>query len=458
MTATSTAPAATSAVAAPDLVPVARLHATVLDARTGLVRRLTRPAVPTHLPRCLQVACAEPADLGRCGPWALDASVVGLSLWDAAAAERAALAGAVESAAGNVLARRLPRCSHADLVGRGERALDPTTLALYSAEQHATAGFPFRAFEPDLVVSWVRGRSLLDNAPTWVPASLAWTVRPDALGEPEPVTHATLHAAIASGPTRESAEHLALCSLLEADARALVWDGGGCGARVDVGEHLDAVGRGPIGRLRPTFLALDSEFGAPCAAVLVRDRETGYLGFGSAWRSGWDDAVHEALAQALHGLMVAADLDDPGGPLAALGADPRSAHKPWRADRAYLRDYRPDWRDATDPACHLQAYLDPRLADRLEDEVGTWPLRLAPTATSTATEDPLARLARAGIDPVSVELAGPELARTGLHVVRVLAPALYSYAPAAYPFLGGKRMAAARARAGAALRDYPLPC
>lgn len=440
-----------------------QLQAVVVDARTGLVRRLSRPLVPEHLPRCLQVVCAELADPTRFGPWATDAAVVGLALWDDAAASRAALAAAVESYAGNLVSARLLRSTYTELVASGERVLDPDTLALYSSEQYAAPGFPFMPFDPDLSLRWARGRTVIGHDPVWVPASLAWTARPDVAGEPEAVTHATLHAAIASGTTREAAERAALFGLIEADARELTWQSGAIGRRLDVGGHLSCLGGGPTGRLRTTFLEFASEFGPPCVGVLVRDRSLGYLTFGTSWRpaTAWGTALREAFAQALHGQMIAADLDDPASGFEALRVDPASPLKPWRRDRGYLRHYRPDWHDAGDPACHLQAYLDPVLADRLESEIGQWPLAAPPPPVQfpdPPAAEPLSRLAAAGIAPVSVDLTPPGLTRAGLVVVRVIAPGLYSSAPAAYPFLGGERLDAARAASPGPLRDYPLPC
>ncbi|MFV0525284.1 MAG: YcaO-like family protein [Acidimicrobiales bacterium] len=440
-----------------------QLQLVVVDARTGLVRRLLRPGVPPHLPQCLRVVCAELADSTRFGPWTTDVAVVGLALWDDAAATHAALAAAVESYAGNFVTARLRRSTYAELTAGGERVLDPTTLSLYSDAQYAAPGFPFVPFDPDLSLRWARGRTMTGHEAVWVPASLAWTARPDETGEPEAATHATLHTAIASGPTRQAAERAALFSLIEADARELTWHSGAVGRRLDVGGHLAALGRGPTGRLRTTFVEFASEFGPPSVGVLVRDRSLGYLTLGTSWRPATvrGTALHEAFAQALHGQMIAADLDDPDSGFEALRVDPSSPLKPWRDDRRYLSSYRPDWRDAGDPACHLQAYLDPALADRLESDVGQWPLAAPTSPTQSpgpAADELLSRLAAAGITPVSVDLTPSGFARTGLVVVRVIAPALYSSGPAAYPFLGGARLDAARAAAPGPPRDYPLPC
>ena len=45
-----------------------------------------------------------------------------------------------------------------------------------------------------------------------------------------------------------------------------------------------------------------------------------------------------------------------------------------------------------------------------------------------------------GYHPITVDVTTPDVAQTGLSVVRVVVPGLYGNAPAAFPYLGGPRM------------------
>ncbi len=83
-----------------------------------------------------------------------------------------ALASAVGEALEQVAARRVEQrllCStFADL--GSARAFDPRWLGLYSAEQYARAGFPFRRFDPHTKLHWVEGRWLDTGERVYLPA------------------------------------------------------------------------------------------------------------------------------------------------------------------------------------------------------------------------------------------------------------------------------------------------
>lgn len=192
---------------------------TLVDARTGIIRRLEPRPIHKHLPQALKLIASVLADTSRFGPWPSDPSGTGCAFWDADAATGAAIGEAVERYCGNLVPPDLIMASYEELTAADHTAVDPDTLALYSPVQLAQPGFPFVPFTRSLRVRWAQGRDLLTHRPVWVPASLIWVTwfeaRPTS---DEPRTNATIYAGIATGQSREAAEWSALCELIERDA------------------------------------------------------------------------------------------------------------------------------------------------------------------------------------------------------------------------------------------------
>jgi ribosomal protein S12 methylthiotransferase accessory factor len=119
------------------------------------------------------------------------------------------------------------------------------------------------------------------------------------------------------------------------------------------------------------------------------------------------------------------------------------ALKPWRADRAYLNDYAPDFRDVRHLMTQLQAALDPRLIEQARPWVDTPPgLTFAdlPCLPNRSLATYRERIEAAGHEIFYADLTTPDIAYTGLNVARVLIPGLVPNAPAAFPPTGGGRV------------------
>lgn len=449
------------------LIPYPRM----VGHRTGIVSRVEPYPVPEHLPPALRLFTSAIADTTRFGPWRSDSSGMGAVLWDADGAIAAALGEAAERYCGNLVPPGLTAASYRELLARGQRAISLAQLALYSSAQYAAPGFPFLPFTPDLRVRWVLGRDVLDHEPVWVPASLVWTSYFEAgRTRTEPRTNGTIYAGIAAGPSRQRAEWSAMCELIERDAMTLTWTSGAAGHRLDPLEWLGRLASGPTRALRTRFCGFPSEMGVPAVGALMLDQRDGYLTFGTAWRPDPFDAMLKSVAEAAHIQVVMRELDDPTSAIARLGNLAASPLKPWRRERDYLFAYRADWHDATDPGCHMQAYLDPRLANQLLAEVESWPQESSPHGGAvTATEHgapqhpgellthAARQLARRGISVCSVDITTDDVRSAGLHVVRLVAPGLYSNGPAAFPFLGGDRLHQLRKDTLRPPRLQPLP-
>jgi ribosomal protein S12 methylthiotransferase accessory factor len=416
----------------------------LLDARTGLLRRLEAQPMPDHLPRALRLVSAFCSDTTRFCSSPSDLVASGCTWWDTDGAQAAAIGEAVERYCGNLIPAGLRQASYAELRAEGTAAIDPQTLVLYSEDQYRAPGFPFVPFTHDLRVRWAPGVDMVSGQATLVPASLVYVTyfrTPPTAGEPR--TNFIMYAGIAAGSGRDDAERSALEELVERDAVMLAWLRGGVLQRVALPPDLATLFRGPDGVLDATVLTFPSESGLPVAGVLLRDRDRDVMALGTACRSDFRAAVLKAYAEAAQQHILLQELDDQSsGLMREVREDPAHLLKPWRADRSYGQAYRPDWHDVRDLMCQLQLYLDPAMRrdvdSRFEGAAVRWDEAPSPVERSRTAH--LAALARSGIHPVSVDLTTPDVRSAGLHVVRVVAPGLHPNAPAAFPYLGGTRL------------------
>jgi ribosomal protein S12 methylthiotransferase accessory factor len=126
----------------------------LLDDRTGVIRRLTRLAVPEHMPQSFSIIASEISDSERFSPWASDPSGAGYAFADDAAAVAAAIGEAVERYCGNLVAADLTVATYRELVDRDIAAVDPADLAMFTPGQCAEPGFPFVQLDGELRTEW----------------------------------------------------------------------------------------------------------------------------------------------------------------------------------------------------------------------------------------------------------------------------------------------------------------
>ena len=437
--------------------------ADLVDARTGIVRRIEPRATPAHFPPAFALAHAVLADSAASCGWASDASGAGHAFADPDAVLGAAVGEAVERYCGNLVPAGLRRASADELRAEGRPVLDPARLALYSAAQHAGGRLPVVPLDARTVVDWAEGEVLgtePDRAgagePLLVPASLVWVAH--ALLVP-PAVHPIMQAGLATGRSVAEARWGGLCEVLEREAMTRAWTDGAGFEELAVPRALHDLARGPADALSCRWLLLPSEAGPPVIGALLRDARTGYLTLGMASGGRAMRAARKALGEALQLQLFQADLDDPTGPYMAAALLPGSPLKPWRADRAYRLSYRPDLADVVDYGCHLQLHLDPVLQATFLGELDRSITGRRELADVTDRWDGPARLPElvaslraAGRTVVAVDVTLPEVRRAGLHVTRVVVPGLRSNAPHALPFLGGPAPAPPRPP-----RPVPLP-
>ncbi|WP_250445185.1 YcaO-like family protein [Actinotalea sp. C106] len=418
-------------------------HRGLLDSRTGIVRSLREARIPSHFPRDFLLVTAALSETTRFAPWASDPAGAGYAIGNPAAALGAALGEAAERYCGNAVPRELTRGTARQLRRSGRRVVDLGRLALFSTEQLRSPGFPAVALDDDLEVEWARGADLGTGEEVLVPASLVWPSYAGSRGPGHPLTNPIVQAGLAAGQTRQDAVAAALREVVERDAMTLSWYGGRGVLALVVPPWLELMGRGPGGALTTRWIALHQEFGVPVVAALVQDSTTGYLSMGVGVGGAIDAAV-KALGEALQLLLVLADYDDPSTGLGRAGGKPGSPLKAWRQDRRYGAAYRADRRDVVDYACHLQLHLDPAVQDAFDAELHAATRGSIPLEDLVETGSPGEELQTSGIAPVVVDLTTTDVRTSGLDVVRVVAPGLYSNSPLGLPFLGGHRLQPSR--------------
>ena len=412
----------------------------LVDARTGIIARLSRRPAPDRLPRSYALVDSYLADTGRFCAWPVESAGAGYAFADPDRAVAAAVGEAVERYCGNLVPPGLRSASHTQLTHAGVAAVDPDTLALFAPAQYARPGFPCVPFTRDLPVRWADGVDLRTGQLLAVPACLVWVNHPGG-----PRTNPIIQAGLAAGPSRPAARWGGLCEVVERDAMTMAWTGRRPLRRIRPTQALAALGRGSQRDLDTRWYAFPNEVGLPVVGALVRDTATGYLSMGMGATADPDQAMVKALGEAFQLQVLLADYDDPGGAFARTATGPTSPLKPWRAGRDYANAYRPDLSDAVDYGCHLQLHLDPAVQRRFESELDAAtagevePADLAADAPVDLAAT-VARLAALGHQVVAVDVTTDDVRAAGLQVTRVLVPGYYSNAAAGLPFLGGTRL------------------
>ncbi|MDS1270657.1 CocE/NonD family hydrolase [Lipingzhangella sp. LS1_29] len=458
-------------------------HDLMVDARTGVLRSVDRITPEEWWPSGLHVYTASVAAIGDHLPWPADLVATGTAFDDPRQARISAIGEAIERYSGNFVPDTLRRASYRELLAAGQRAVNPHDLALYSARQYATPGFPFVAVEAGTRVLWTAGRELHPQVATrpdpssdrdgtggpgageatasvWVPAALVY---PDFATPPrqhEPLTNYPMLAGIAAGSGRNHAQAAALEEIIERDATVIWWANALPARPVDItGTSAEAVlcpdtargpgwyrARGATGECAYRVIALPTVFDVAVLGVLVDDPRHDITMIGFAARPDPAQAVGKALAEAVTLRRYQLGLLDPDGDiwrLAGGGQINGAVFHPLREDRRYADSYRDDYRDVVDLACHGQLWLDPRMRRHLGPATASNELvhlTELPHHHGDPRQTYLRQLRRQGIRAYGVDLTTADVAAAGFRVERVVAPGAYSNPPAAFPLCGGDRL------------------
>ncbi|MBN8944750.1 MAG: YcaO-like family protein [Rhizobiales bacterium] len=250
------------------------------------------------------------------------------------------------------------------------------------------------------------GRRLHDDAPCRIPLGLCIRpAEPCAYGEPA----FPLGLGGGAGPTAEAAILHGLLELIERDAMALWWRGGGPARPIGAGDQampavtrlLDAARRNAPAR-QVTLIDITGEFGVPVVAALSTGPDGRGFACGLAARPTPDRAVHAALLEMLQ-MELAQDLAE-----AKRGQGGEGCLNP--LDRAHLAKRAGPPAMALGPVRRAMAAASPDEARPMADR---------PVAVTVRTL--AARLAACGIDAFAVDLTRKDL---DIAAFRVVAPGL----------------------------------
>ena len=370
----------------------------LLDDRTGVVNHLQRLEHHPSIPSGLVTVQSHVADMRRLYIWANNTVCSGSTFGDLASSRGAAFGEGLERYCGNWIQRGIiTKASYLELLERGEHAVDPTQLVLYSERQYADPAFPFVPFDPELRVHWVRGRSVTRDREAWVPASLVyvnWYLGDYAA---DPPTNFLYYPGLAAGANLEHAVSSGLEEVIERHVTMVWWANAHPLPAVRLTDELARHWEGRPTELgqRAWLIHLDNEFDVPVmAGVVANDREE-LLNIGFDAHADPVAAARKAWTEALTLQDGSRDLDLEHGlfrQAVATGQLNADDLKPWRADRRYLDDYRSDMRDVNDLMCQQQIFLDPRAQERVRRgsrsrRRATWPTcRGCRSAASPPTE------------------------------------------------------------------------
>lgn len=434
----------------PSSLTTHRPHTTtdLVDPVTGLVLRTRDIRHDDTVPASLVTKQCDVADIRAVSPWANNVLCQGSSFGDAEGAGRAALGESVERYCGNIL-DTLPvtHGSYDELLRRGFPVLDPAELVLYSDRQYAAPGFPFVALTRQTRVHWVPGRSLSRDVEVLVPASMVYVNWYAAGYSSAPITNFCAFAGIAAGSDQDFAVMNGLEEVVERHATMVWWLNGHPLPGIDVPQALAALWAGTdVTHQRSSLIHLDNDFGIPVVAAVVHDDTDEIVNVGFSARPTFTEAAAKAWTEALtlqEGSRDLLRMDGLHWGVMASGELNGRAFKPWREDRRYLNDFRPDMRDCDDLMVQQQVYLDPRAGRRMAH-------LLEPAVTRTAADLPSmsarsvasyrSAVEATGHEVIVVDLTTSDVASTGMSVVRVLVPGTVGNAPAAFPFLGRRRV------------------
>ena len=415
--------------------PLAR----AVSGQTGIVRSLEEslpvPAEPPHF----QATCTVAGGEGVLGtPLGHVTGIGGAGMtWTEAA--NAAVGEALERySASFVPPHRLVAATAQEL---GAAAVEPGRFALFSRRQHDAAGFPFRPFVAGEPVNWVRGWSVADGRPAWLPAELAFLGDATLAGLP-PIGYAT-SSGLACADTADEALVRAACELLERDAFVLAWSNRLSLPRLDWShdERLVELEQRlfAVTGLAYSVVDLSCFHRLPSFLAVVRAPEhcRGALGLGAGTAASVSRAWWKALAEAFATRSAAAKFELAG---------PERSYGPAGAGVVTFDD-------------HIRYYTDHRRARAADFLDASSDVTLSGAVPGLEGSDQLAALGRrvraAGSDLYAVDVTSPDVRELGLVVIRAIAPELCALdVPRSARFLGGRRLYHAAAQLG--LRERPL--
>ncbi len=304
----------------------------------------------------------------------------------------------------------------------------PESYALFHSEQFERPDFGYARFDQDTPVCWVRGESMVDGSPAWLPTQLVYLGRHLKKGE-APIVYST-SSGTALGGTRAEATLGALLETVERDAFMIAWKNRLSPARLDWSDVPELVQweQRYLAPTRVEYAAYDLTplVGIPTAVgcALGSGPRQPALSVGAASAPTMALATRKALREAFQTRVLAKKLLFE------------------QKSQTYTRDY-----------CDVQTFDDHVLLYARDRTCAEFLLqgqdvRSVGDVRSLEGDGPdawvrgaVSILSRMDIDSYYCDITSPEVAQCGIHVARVICPQMSRLdVMHSHQLLGGERM------------------
>lgn len=421
----------------------------IIDKRTGIITQVVKIFHHPSIPSQLKTAQSYVADINQLYPWANNTFCGGSTFGDFEEARNAAIGEGIERYCGNwVPTTGVVKATYNELIARGEHPVDPEKVILYSESQYNTPGFPFTPFTRNLGIHWVQGHSLTKERAAWLPANIVYVNWHTGPFEKDIPINSHFYPGLAAGPTLEFAIAAGIQEIIERHATMVWWLNHQPLPAVILTPDLTSLWKGTPESLgqRAWLIYLENEFKVPVMAGVVENVKEQLFSIGFAARPDPKSAALKAWTEALtlqENSRVFLEQNGRYRQEVASGQINGRFMKPWRADRRYLDDYRTDFRDVGELACQQQIFLDPRAREVIRpwvDVKATLNFDDLPMLANYSIESYSKPLEALGYEIFYTEVTTPDVALTGMRVVRVVVPGLVPNFPAGFPFLGRNKI------------------
>ncbi|WNQ13344.1 TOMM precursor leader peptide-binding protein [Paenibacillus aurantius] len=296
-------------------------------------------------------------------------------------------------------------------------ALDPAAVGVHARERYEEPGFPFQRHDPDRPLEWVWGYSLLQEKPILVPERLAYY----SLGCGEGYVYETSNGC-ALGGSLEEAIFYGMLEVVERDAFLLAWY-----ARLRL-PRID-----PYSSNDPELTVMIEKMKAAAGYELHLFNATLEHGIPSLWaiaRNTKEEGVRLICAAGAHPDPVRAAK----GLLHELAAMMLTLDEKAESRREKILEMLADPEQVRTMEDHSMLYSHPDAENRLDFLLKNngpalsfqeaFPEGSRHSDLTDDLKELLEAFRRCGMDVVVVNQTSPEIARNGLHCVKVLIPGM----------------------------------
>lgn len=296
-------------------------------------------------------------------------------------------------------------------------AFDPAKVGLHAPAQYARPDFPYQAYDRDTPMDWVWGYSLTEKRPILVPERLAYY----SLGGQDGFVYETSNGCALGGNLVEAIFH-GILEVVERDAFLITWYAKLPLPSIDLAVHTDPELKWMVERIRVVagydmhLYNATMENGIPTVFVIAKNRKSSGLNLLCAAGAHLDPmrAVKGAM-QETAGMLLRFD--------EKLEAE-RATYLQMLRDSTLVRHMED----------HSMLYGLPEAESRLAFLLGgkrpvqtfaqAFKWDASHTDLTDDLEDLLNLFSQLNLDVIVVDQTSPEIARNGLHCVKVLIPGM----------------------------------